>query len=204
MTAGHTIGTLVGFALSLALGLALSTVPVTVPPAAAQESRADAASVDRVLFAALAAAPTPDRAAVVAEELRRRWRASDSDTVALLFEQADALRTDGALVPARAKLTGIVQLRPQLVQGWADRGAVHWALGEHDAAMNDLEAALELEPRHFEALVLRAEILEAEGNFLGALRAYRQAQAVHPHMPGVADRVRRLTRIVETDGRTRL
>ncbi len=151
-----------------------------------------------LLFDALLAARTPEQARVVEGEIVRRWRRTLSDTVALLQEQAVTLMAQGDAAGARGKLDGIVHLMPHHAEAWALRGEAHWSLGEHDAALSDLEAAVELEPRHFRALRVMAEVLEAEKDFAKALEAYRRALAIHPHLPGVADKIRTLARAVDT------
>ncbi len=190
-------------ALRQAGWVALAVVMMAAPaPLGAQGSGGAAplnSAVD-ALFEALATAPSRARAEVIASDIMRVWRTSGSPTVDLLFEQAEDMMSQGAPRVARAKLTGIVQIRPDLGEAWAARAAANWTMGEHDAALSDLEAALDIEPRHFGAWVLLAQIREVEGEIDRALRAYRRAAALHPFLPGVAEKIRGLTARVRALG----
>ncbi len=56
---------------------------------------------------------------------------------------------------------------------------------------------LALEPRHFGAYSGLGIILDRLGDKKGALEAYRRAVAIHPHLPGAAEGIKKLTREVE-------
>jgi Tfp pilus assembly protein PilF len=69
--------------------------------------------------------------------------------------------------------------------------------GDDQAAMMSLERTLALNPRQFEACAELAGMLEDYGDKSGALKLYRKAQELDPHLDGVARQVRKLTREVE-------
>ena len=56
----------------------------------------------------------------------------------------------------------------------------------------DVQRTLALNPRHFGALSGLGIMLEELGEPNNALRAYRAAQALHPHLADINDAIKRL------------
>ncbi len=152
-----------------------------------------------LLLQALLKAPDAERAAGIAAEIRNRWRAQGGPTVTLLFEHADAALEADDLFLARAKFSGITDVQPDFAEGWASRGEFLWQLGERETALSDLETAVDLDPRHFAAHALIGEIREAEGDWDGALAAYRAAHDLYPQWPRPAERVRTLEKLIGSE-----
>jgi len=98
------------------------------------------------------------------------------------------------------KLDAALEVRPDYAEGYVRRAAVHYALGEIDAAVIDLESAVTAEPRHFGAYLLLGRIFEETGTLAGALEAYRRAKALNPHVPEIDRTIRRLRDKVEGRG----
>jgi tetratricopeptide (TPR) repeat protein len=153
--------------------------------------------VPKVLYLALAAAPTVEKAAFIATEIERLWRMSDSDTVALLFEHAASLQSDGELEAALAKLDALVRLAPDAAEAWAMRGEVRRALGETEKAFGDFEMAVEIEPRHYRAWAAMARFRDGQGKVREALEAYRRAASIYPLMQGLEPRIKALEAVPE-------
>lgn len=204
-----SVGAMKRISPSIVLGMALLAFAACGPVAAQGpgergiQAQGDRAVMLDALFDALANAPTRERAEMLATEIDRLLRAHPSPTVTVLFEQAGTLMSEGDHEAAREKLTGVVTLAPQLAQGWAARAEAQWGLGIYDATVSDLEAALEIEPRHFRALELLGRVREAHGDYRAALRAYRQAQAIHPRLPGIDTRIREAERKAARDAPVR-
>ena len=70
---------------------------------------------------------------------------------------------------------------------------------DYASALNDLEATLALEPRHFGAIAGLALVLEDLGDKEGALDAYRRVLVIYPYLEGAGESESRLT--VEIEGR---
>ena len=71
---------------------------------------------------------------------------------------------------------------------------------EYGAALADIEQALILEPRHFEALTGLGIVFERLGEERAALAAMRAAQVVYPAEENIGGAIERLE--IQTGGRT--
>ncbi len=152
------------------------------PPIADTElTPASAASVtlDR-LFSELAHSKTPEDAKVVENLIWNVWNQSGSVSVDLLMDRALEALAAGNYENSLTFLDEIVDLAPGYSEGWNKRATVHFLRDDYASALNDLEATLALEPRHFGAIAGLALVLEDLGDKKGALDAYRRVLAVYP------------------------
>jgi tetratricopeptide (TPR) repeat protein len=151
------------------------------------------------LFGALKAAPDDDSAKNIEDRIWSLWLVSGSDTCNLLMtrvkEAVDAEKYDVAI----RLLDSIIEIRPKYVEAWNRRATVFFLKRDYGSALADLRQVLAREPRHFGALAGLGAILQDIGDDKDALDAYRRALAVHPHLKGIADKVKSLTEKV--DGR---
>jgi len=171
------------------------------PPIADTElTPASAASVtlDR-LFSELAHSKTPEDAKVVENLIWNVWNQSGSVSVDLLMDRALEALAAGNYENSLTFLDEIVDLAPGYSEGWNKRATVHFLRDDYASALNDLEATLALEPRHFGAIAGLALVLEDLGDKKGALDAYRRVLAVYPYLEGAGEAESRLT--VEIEGR---
>lgn len=193
-------------ALCLFIGLTSSVfAPIaqaTEAPAAAETelTPATAASVrlDR-LFSELAQSETPEDAKVVEDLIWGVWNQSGSVSVDLLMDRALEALAAGNYENSLTFLDEIVDLAPGYSEGWNKRATVHFLRDDYASALNDLEATLALEPRHFGAIAGLALVLEDLGDKEGALDAYRRVLAIYPYLEGAGESESRLT--VEIEGR---
>ncbi len=145
------------------------------------------------LFTALKGAPSDAAAARIEREIRIIWFTSGSDTIDLLMHGAAQAIGRHDIVKARALLDVVVKLAPDYAEGWNLSGGMAFLVGNDKKARTDLEHALALEPRQFDALMSLARVLEREGDDLDAFSTLLQAQAIDPHAAGLAEWVRILT-----------
>jgi tetratricopeptide (TPR) repeat protein len=82
--------------------------------------------------------------------------------------------------------------RPDFAEGWNKRATVLYMLGAHERSAEDVAKVLALEPRHFGALsglgLINMELERPDA----AIEAFERALKVHPHLPGVKQRVEML------------
>lgn len=82
---------------------------------------------------------------------------------------------------AETRLTLLLRRAPDFAEAWHKRAALYYLLGRDDECLRDIRRTLELEPRHFGAMLHFAEILRsahaAEARF-----AVRAARSIHPHL----------------------
>ncbi len=83
---------------------------------------------------------------------------------------------------AETRLAILLRGAPAFAEAWNKRAALYYLLGRDEDAIRDLSRTLELEPRHFGAILHVAEILLGSGDPDGAYFAFARALALHPHL----------------------
>jgi len=81
--------------------------------------------------------------------------------------------------------TRLAQLRrraPDFAEAWHKRATLYYLLGRDHECLEDIARTLELEPRHFAAMMHFGEILLGGGAPLEARFAFHAALTVHPHL----------------------
>ena len=125
------------------------------------------------------------------------WNRSGSPSMDLLAERADKAIEANDYDTALIHLDDLTRLAPDFAEGWNKRATVYFLRDEYGRSLGDIARVLALEPRHFGAYSGLGIILDRLGDKEGALEAYRRAVAIHPHLPGAAEGIRKLTREVE-------
>ncbi len=111
----------------------------------------------------------------------------------------DTLMQLGLVAMQAGNLSGALELfdavtfgKPDFAEGWNKRATVLYMLGAHERSAEDVAKVLALEPRHFGALsglgLINMELDRPDA----ALEAFERALKVHPHLPGVKQRVEML------------
>ena len=88
---------------------------------------------------------------------------------------------------AETRLTLLLRSAPDYAEAWHKRATLYYLLGRDAECLQDIRRTLELEPRHFAAILHFAEILLAEGSADGARFSFAAALALHPHLPRARD-----------------
>src|SRR3982750_1809713 len=88
---------------------------------------------------------------------------------------------------AETRLTFLLRSAPQYAEAWHKRATLYYLLGRDAECLHDIRRTLELEPRHFAALLHFAEILLGEGAAAEARYAFAAALTLHPHLPRARD-----------------
>ncbi|UPY36566.1 hypothetical protein [Sediminicoccus sp. KRV36] len=181
-------------ALAVLLGSAPGLAQPAPTPAPAQSQ--PARDLDRA-FEALREAPDERGAHMAEMAIRQIWARQASAAVALLLNRG--VRNLRANQPGDAleDFDAAITLAPLAADAWHWRAQANQLVGDRVAAAGDLRECLRLEPRHFAALVSLSRLQEEAGDARGALRSYEAALAIHPRLPGGAERLRELTRAAE-------
>jgi tetratricopeptide (TPR) repeat protein len=146
------------------------------------------------LFARLATAATAAEAAGVEHEIWTVWlEARDEAVDASMTRGIEAMNT-GNLEAGLVVFDAIAQAAPAFAEGFNKRATIHYLMGSFEASLRDIDRTLALEPRHFGALSGLAMIREAQGRPFEALEALETLTRLHPRLPGLQERVDRLTR----------
>jgi Flp pilus assembly protein TadD len=172
---------------------ALAALLLAAGAAAADEDRTD--PLDE-LFAALS---DPQARGVEATQRRiaELWSRSGSDAMDLLLSRGRKAMEAEEFAKADDHLTALIELAPDFAEGWNARATVNFLREEYWAAVSDIQRALALEPRHFGALSGLGVILERIGDEAGALRAFREAARLNPHLDQARSAADRLAGRVE-------
>jgi tetratricopeptide (TPR) repeat protein len=151
------------------------------------------------LFLRLATTGDAEEARAIANLIRRAWAQSGSDTADLLLSRASIAQNMGERVLALELLTHILSLQPQWSEAFVLRAHVRASLDDVDGALADLEAAIRLEPRRFDAFAALGALEEAKGEKKRALDAYRRSLAIDPKQDDLFKAEEKLR--LEVDGR---
>ena len=154
----------------------------------------DGAQLDK-LFAALKEADKAD-AGLLESDIWRLWSRSGSPAMDLLLERGGKAIEQGDYEAALDHLTALTDHAPDFAEGWNQRAIVWFHLGRFGQSVDDIRHALALNPRHFAAMVGFGAILEAMERPEQALEVYRAALAIHPHLEGIDEAVKRLEAVV--------
>ncbi|MDB5414853.1 MAG: hypothetical protein JWR10_3188 [Rubritepida sp.] len=165
-------------------------------PAFAQAPSPAPRDLDRA-FEALRDAPDDRGAAMADAAIRQIWSRQATAAVALLLNRG--IRNLRASQPndALEDFDAAITLAPGLADAWHWRAQAYTMVGDRVAAATDLRECLRLEPRHFPALISLSRLQEEAGDFRGALLSHQAVLAMHPRLPGGAERLRELTRQAE-------
>ncbi len=88
---------------------------------------------------------------------------------------------------AETRLTLLLRSAPQYAEAWHKRATLYYLLGRDAECLHDIRRTLELEPRHFAAMLHFAEILLGEGSAEGARFSFAAALTLNPHLPRARD-----------------
>jgi len=143
------------------------------PPQIARDSLED-------LIRRLTLAENEEEESALAQAIGRLWARSGSPTADLLLRRAMAAASLGADNLALDLFDRIVTLEPAWAEALVGRANVRITLGDLDGAERDLDSALRLEPRRFDALGTLGAVRERVGAPARALEAYRRARALDP------------------------
>ncbi len=151
------------------------------------------------LFEALKIAPDEDSAKAIEQRIWAVWTISGSDTCNLLMARVKAATEAKDYDLALKLLDAVVEIRPDYVEGWNQRATIYYLKDDYAHAIADIGQVLKREPRHFGALSGLGVILQEIGDDKDALKAYRDALKIDPHLENIPDTVKELS--IKVEGR---
>jgi tetratricopeptide (TPR) repeat protein len=178
--------------LLLAACLAASLVLVlALGQGAGAAPRADEEHIDQ-LFDQLRKSTDKVEAQVLQMRILQRWSESESPTAEVLLSTGTKAMEAGDHDRALEIFDVLIQAAPDFAEGWNKRATLHYMMGEYIDSVRDIERVLQLEPRHFGALMGLGVIMEKLENPGEALKAWRRVLAIAPQTEGLRDKVREL------------
>ncbi|WP_372884191.1 tetratricopeptide repeat protein [Shimia sp.] len=135
-------------------------------------------------------------AATLAADIRLQWDKSGSASADLLLKRGRDAMERGDVAAAIGHFTALVDHAPGFAAGHHARARAYFEAGLLGPALQDLEAALALNPQHFDSIAGLAALFEAIGRPAEAYAAYAEVKAIHPHHPDVTEALQRLEPLV--------
>lgn len=149
------------------------------------------------LFNRLAKSKTRAEARGIVRLIQQVWLRSGSDTADLLMGRAlKAVRKKNYKLALRL-FDKMVLLEPRWAEVWHQRATARYNSNDPDGAVSDIARTLALETRHFSALVGLGFILRAGKQEKQALRVFRRALELNPHLKNVKKTIEKLEFAVE-------
>ena len=143
------------------------------------------------------ASASPAEAKGLEREIRLEWRKTGSPAMDLLLKRGREALERGDYAVAVEHLTALTDHAPDVAEGYRARARAYFRTDQIGPALADLEQALRLDPRHYEAAHGLAVVLEELGRAQQAYRAYQLVLSIHPHYDPAAEAVTRLKTQVE-------
>ena len=151
------------------------------------------------LFGRLEKTKDATEAQGIAGAIQRVWMRSGSDTADLVMERAGTLIQKKDWKTAEEMLDRLVDIEPQWAEAWNRRATVRFFQRDTSGAMEDLAHVLQIEPRHFTAMVGLGAILERNEQKAQALRVFRRVLEINPQLDEIQKKVDKLS--IEVEGR---
>ena len=134
----------------------------------------------------------PQDARRIAAEIQRAWGLSGSPAMDMLLKRGEDALNAKRFDEAIGHLTALTDHAPDFAHGWYMRAQAFFADERPGQALADLERALALEPRHFDAIYGLGAVMEVLDRPDLAYRAYAEADAIHPFHEDVSKALERL------------
>lgn len=163
------------------LGWPCAPYPLGTTLAVAQSENRQTRELDK-LFADLKQASTQEDADKIASRIWEIWMRSGRDDVDVMMSRVTANMAGQHYGLALMLLDEVIEIAPEFAEALNKRAALRYRMGQLPAALEDIETALKVEPRHFGALAIKSAILADLSKWSEALTAYRAALAINPHL----------------------
>lgn len=122
---------------------------------------------------------------------------SDSDASKRMIAAVEAIAA-GARDLAKPILDDLVESHPDWAEAWNKRATLAFIERRDEESIADIARTLEIEPRHFGAILGFAQICLRHNRLPEAKAAFEIARSLNPHIDGLNDIV---TELAETRGR---
>lgn len=134
----------------------------------------------------------PAEARLVAKEIELEWTKSGSPAMDLLLKRGTDAMEAGDMDAAIGHFTALTDHAPDFAEGWHRRAVAYAASEMFGPAVADLKRALELNPRHYDAIATLGGILVKIDKPEVAAEAFERVLAIHPHYREVTEALEHL------------
>lgn len=157
-------------------------------PSDALPSRLDA------LFRQLALAPGDTEA--IEEAIWTIWMYHPHRQAARVLDQAASDIAAQRYDIAETRLARLIRARPDFPEAWHKRATLHYLRQDDSESVRDLHHTLELEPRHYPAMMAFGEICLSNQDGTAALIAFNAARKIYPSLAAIQDGLERAQTLV--------
>jgi len=144
------------------------------------------------LFDKLKTTQSIGEAQAVERQIWQIWLEHKNPEIARLMRQGMAAMGEDDQEAALDDFDAVVKHDKAFAEGWNKRATMEFVMGDFAASIADIERTLALEPRHFGALSGLGQIYLALDRKAPALKAFRAALAINPHLVSVRQAIREL------------
>jgi len=134
-------------------------------------------------FDRLVACATPADVRPVEDAIWSAWMYHGHEEAEAALERACADMAARRFDLAETRLAILLRRRPDWAEAWNKRATLCYLMERDDESVEAIHRTLELEPRHFAAMLHFAEILLGAGAPAEARFAFYAALTVRPHLP---------------------
>ncbi len=160
------------------MAMLLAACWVSPAPADQNDRRLDG------LFAQLQSTGDQAEAAAIQVRIWGLWFQTEDEDINLLMRMGSVALNQGRYEAALTAFDRVVKQAPEFAEGWNRRATLHYLMGSYAASVRDVERTLALELRHFGALSGLGLINMRLGHNDQAIKAFREALKVNPHLSG--------------------
>ena len=144
------------------------------------------------LFDQLKATRSAGEAEAIQQAIWSLWTESSNAEVNLLMLEGIDAMGQSALKRALEAFDAMVKADPQFSEGWNKRATVEFLMGDFQASVADIQKTLALEPRHWGALSGLGQIYLTLDKEDAALRAFKRALEINPHLAALRAKVQEI------------
>lgn len=143
----------------------------------------DHKAAETALLGQLATAPNARVGQALSGQLWGLYLDAPDDAAQALLDEGMALRRYGDYAGSVAVLDQLITYCPHYAEGWNQRAFSHYLQTDFPRALEDLDNALALNPRHVPALSGKALTLIGMGRGMAAQKVLRDALSLNPWLP---------------------
>ena len=154
------------------------------------------------LFVELKAAEDLIQMAEIQNEIWTHWYTLPPESTELqsIFDLGMSALQFAQPQMAITHFTRVIEAAPEFAEAWNRRATTYYMVGDFEASLNDIQATLALEPRHFGALSGLSMIFESSGDLERAIRAEELLLELMPNNSVIRGRLNRLQQTLEAGG----
>lgn len=171
--------------------IAIFSLVLSLLTAMAGFAHAQVARLDAV-FERLRTTSDVREAKQLEQQILDEWNHSGDSRVDSIFIIGNAAMEKGDLDAAYTAFDEVVRRAPAFAEGYNKRANVSYLRGNYAAAMRDVSRTLEIERRHYGALLGLGMIFEAEKNEDLAMRMYETALEINPNVDWAREKLRQI------------